>query len=274
MISYVKGRGLTIFLCIMGTVGCVRADTVQPAEKIWSHYHISGLIDSDGENFTVAKIDEQFKGRVVSIDDKMLSVTGLCHYEYTKNTRSPIKHWHSEKTVALYRQRLAENDIKLGDTVSLITPRNPSTDCPYPFSYFQQVGDNLIFVVNNRMIIYSHNIKVPDVSAGPICTSKEQTPDQVFEEGSKVECNYPKMNMAETYKAWWAARKEDKTQLPKTLPKKNMEITCKEVCISATYTWEDVGKLKIVRQFSGGETHTYFNQIPTGTQVITHSFPD
>lgn len=204
----------------------------------------------------------------------MVNIAGACHYEYTKNTRSPIKHWHSEKTVALYRQRLAENNITLGDAVSLITPRSPSTDCPYPFSYFQQVGENLIFVVNNRMIIYSPDIQVPKDNTGPICTRKEQTPDQFFEEGGEVGCTYPKLNMAETYKVWRKSGMEDKEQLPKTLPNKNREITFKEICISATYTWEDTGKLKIVRQFAGGETHTYFNQIPIGTQVITHSFPD
>lgn len=263
-----------MFLCFMGTIGCVRAGTVQPAEETWSHYRISGLIDSDGENVTVVKIDEQFKGRVVSIDDKMLSVSGLCHYEYTKNTRSPIKHWHSEKTVALYRQRLAENDIKLGDTVSLITPRSPSTDCPYPFSYFQQIDDELIFVVENRMIIYSHNIKESVDKSGKICIDKEQTPDQAYEEGSITECSYPKLNLLETYAAWRESLPENKEQLPEKLPTKNTRIVCKEVCISVVYAWQGLEKLEVIEQFAGGETHTHFSRTSTGTNVTIISFRD
>ena len=187
MINYVKGSLLTIFLCIMGAVGCVRADTVQPAEKTWSHYRISGLIGSDWDEVTVAKIDEQFKGKTVSIDDKMVNITGACRYEYSKTTMSPIKYWHSLKTVELYRQRLAENNIKLGEALSRITPRYPSTDCPYPFSIFIQIDDELVFILDNRMIIYSHNIKEPEVISGPICTRKEQTPAQLFEGGGEVD---------------------------------------------------------------------------------------
>jgi len=243
-------------------------------ETTWDRYYISDVISLTGDEVMPSKIDEQFKGKTVSIDDKMVNITGACRYEYTKTAMSPIKYWHSLKTVELYRQRLAENNIKLGETLSRIIPRYPSTDCPYPFSLFIQIDDELIFILDNRMIIYSQNIQEPVDTSGPICIDKEQTPDQAYEEGSITECSYPKLNLLETYAAWRESLPENKDQLPEKLPTKNTRIVCKEVCVSVVYAWQASEKLEVIERFAGGETHTHFSRSSTGTNVTIISFRD
>ncbi|MEP9243947.1 hypothetical protein ABKT97_01485 [Enterobacter hormaechei] len=241
----------------------------------WVSYLISEPIILGGEDVTKDSIDVIFKGNNIVIDNTNVSIGNICKYEYSKESISPLEYWHSEKTVDLYKKFLSAYNIKLGGKLNLITPINPSVKCDYPFSYFIEVDGSLVFILKNRAIIYSHNNKNDDVP-NSVCMHKEQSLEQIFENGDIEECFYKNKNILSSYQKYRDSLTNDnKKYLRKNIElNKSFSMKCDNGCITVIYKWDGPDHLTISQQFDGGETEISFSKEVQGCRVVTKSLPD
>lgn len=242
---------------------------------IWDKFRISERIDPKGEDVTKDSINDIFKGKKIIIDNTNITVSGACKYEYSRENMTPLEYWHSQKTVNLYKQILSDHNVKLSSELNLITPVSPSVECVYPFSYFIEADNSLIFVLKNRAIIYSQKNEEKSVFDDE-CKHKEQTPEQIVENGDIDECYYKNLNVLNSYKKYRERLTGDRK---KYLRKKinlneNFTMKCDNGCITVIYKWNGSDNLVITQQFEGGETVISFSKEAHGCQVVTKSFAD
>lgn len=228
-----------------------------------------------GEDVSKDSIDNLFKGNDVVIDDTNVTIGNICKYEYSQESMSPLEYWHSKKTVNLYKKFFSGYNVRLGDTLNLITPTNPYSRCDYPFSYFIEVDDSLVFILKNRAIIYSHNNKNKDVS-NVVCTHKDKSPEKIFESGDVEECFYKNINILDSYQEYRDGLTDDNRKYlqENILLNKNFSLKCNNGCIAVIYKWNGPDRLTITQQFEGGETEISFTKEVKGFRVVTKSFPD
>ncbi len=99
---------------------------------IWKHYVVSERIDPQGQDVAKYSVNEVFKGKEIVIDNKDVTVDGVCKYECYKEEMPP----RQSKIVGLYKTFLSGYNVKLKNKLGLIIPINPLVECAYPFSYF------------------------------------------------------------------------------------------------------------------------------------------
>lgn len=258
-----------------------RAETVSPElvtnpkPTIWKNYVISERIDPQGEDVDKNIVDEKFKNKTVSLDNENVTITGVCRYKFNKEKMSPIKYWKSKNTVDLYKRFFSTYNVKLNDELILITPMNPSVDCEYPFSYFIEVNDSLIFVLKNRAVIYSLGNEAMSAPTGE-CTHKNQTPEQVYENGDIDECYYKSVNIVDAYRRYRNGMTGESSKYLQgdIVSNKDFSMKCYDGCINVEYKWNGSDNLTIKQLFDGGETDISFITEKKGVRVITKSFPD
>jgi len=244
---------------------------------VWGDYIISKRIDPSGDDVTKGSINDIFKGIKVVIDNENVTVSGVCKYEYSKESMSPLKYWYSKKTVDLYRSFLSGYNVKLNDNVNLITPVNPSVNCIYPFSYFIEVDNSLVFVLKNRAVIYFNDNRDGKGGVSPSeCVHKKQTPEQVYANGDIDECYYKGLNILDSYQKYRNRLVDsEKRHLMENIKlNENASMKCDDGCIVVKYKWKGPDNLVISQQFDGGETMIYFSKKEQGSRVVTKSFPD
>jgi hypothetical protein len=266
---------LTSFFTNAETDKSVSLPPLSVTTTIWKEYVVSERIDPLGEDVTNDLINKIFKGRNIVIDDSHVNINGVCSYEYNEKHMAPLKYWHSQKTVALYRELLAKNNIKLTNELSLITPANPSVECSYPFSYFIKVNNSLVFIVKNKAAIYSPMSENYNVTTNE-CTHTEQTPDQVYENGDVNVCHYKNMTILETYNKYRNnLSSNEKKHLQDNISSNiNLSMKCDNGCITVDYKWNGPDNLIVTQQFDGGETEVNFTKEEQGCKVVIKSFPD
>ncbi|CNG10849.1 hypothetical protein [Yersinia similis] len=241
----------------------------------WRSYVVSDRIDPQGEDVAEYLVNEVFKGREIVIDNTTVTVNGVCKYEYSKEKMTPLQYWNSQKTVDLYKTFLSGYNVKLKNTLGLITPVNPSIECVYPFSYFIEVDNSLVFVLKNRAIIYSQ-VNEEDKVSVVACAHKEQTPEQIYEHGYIVDCYYKNMDILDSYQKYRSSLvSDDRAHLQEKIAlNKSFSMKCDNGCIVVEYKWNGPDHLVITQQFDGGETRIYFSKEEQGSRIVTKSFPD
>lgn len=276
-------KSLLIFIFILiSSLANAKVDGSAPSlpfsnnnTTVWKRYVVSERIDPQGQDVAEYSINEVFKGREIVIDDKNVTVEGVCKYEYHKEAMTPLQYWGSQKTVELYNIFLSGYNVELNDTLELITPVNPSIECIYPFSYFIKIDGSLVFVLKNRAVIYSQ-LSEGDKVSNAECVHKEQTIEQVYENGDIVDCYYKNMSVLESYSKYRnELASSDRANLQGEIVfGKNFSMKCNNGCILTEYKWSGPGNLIVTQQFDGGEKKIYFNEEEQGSRVVTKSFPD
>ncbi|TDN50099.1 hypothetical protein EC843_10616 [Buttiauxella sp. JUb87] len=248
--------------------------SVEEKSLTWNHYVVSDLITPKGEFVAKENVSNVFNGKVINIDNKNISIPGLCKFEYKMKATTPLNYWHSQKTVDLYSQLLSEYNIMLEDNVSLFTPVKQSNNCDYPFNYFIKVNGSLIFVLNNRMIIYSQDGNEERIDNASSYTNVTSTLNNEY--GSVDEVFYRGGSLLDAYHKYRDGLTENnKKHLMKNIsPTKDFTMKCNEGCIEVNYKWNGPDNLKVKQGFNGGETEIFFSKETQGTKVITKSSPD
>lgn len=247
---------------------------------IWRDFVISEPIIPEGEYVTKESISELFKGKMISMDKTTVNVSEECRYKYNVKNTTPILHWHSEKTVKLYSDLLYKYNIRLNDSVSLITPKATPSECDYPFSYFIIVDNSLIFYLKNRMIIYPSGSEIKNTYKNSIDDDfkvlKKNPPIQANEYEQVEEVFYQGMGLLNSYKKYRDGLQIDykKYLLDTIFINENLTKKCDNGCIEVDYKWSDPHVLIIKQDFNGGETEIHFIEETNGTRVITKSYPD
>ncbi|EPT8949164.1 hypothetical protein ACVS9V_004351 [Cronobacter malonaticus] len=245
-----------------------------PKNVEWNHYIVSDPIDPDGENVDKTLIINFFKGKKITIDNIFVKISDTCNYMYAINNISPLEYWQSKKTADLYKNKLAHLNVNVTDKIGLITPLKSTVECNYPFVYFLKINESLVFVLNNRMIIY-YPYSVTDEHKNA-CVHKKQSPELVYENGDIDECYYGEINISETYSKFKKERAEDEGKYLEKHINVNHDVVikCNDGCIKVKYTWRDKKNLVVTQDFNGGETVIYFSESNSGTNVLVKSFPD
>ena len=247
---------------------------------IWRDYVISEPIIPEGEYVTKESISELFKGKIISMDKTTVNVSEECRYKYNVKNTTPILHWHSEKTAKLYSDLLYKYNIRLNDSVSLITPKATPSECDYPFSYFIIVDNSLIFYLKNRMIIYPSGSEIKNTYKNSIGDDfkvlKKNPPIQTNEYEQVEEAFYQGMGLLNSYKKYRDDLQIDykKYLLGTIFINENLTKKCDNGCIEVDYKWSGPHVLIIKQDFNGGETEIHFIEETNGTRVITKSYPD
>lgn len=270
------------FLLIFSSVANARVESeiesvVDKNTVTWKHYVVSDLIMPGGKDITeesVSYVNNVFNGKRINIDRVNVNIPGTCKYEYYMESITPLKYWHSQKTVDLYVKLLSKYNVTLNGDVILITPTRPSNKCGYPFSYFIKVDESLVFVLNNRMVIYSQNEngeKSDDIE------NHDDVDSQMMDEyGSVSESFYHGDTLLDAYGKYRDGLTTDyKNHLvEKILLNKDFTMKCENGCIEVDYNWSGPDKLIIKLMFEGGETEIDFLKEAQGTKVLTKSSPD
>ncbi|EOU9611094.1 hypothetical protein ACOJD9_004405 [Cronobacter dublinensis] len=242
--------------------------------SLWQDYIVSELIDPEGENVDKTSAADFFKGKEISINNKVVTISNVCSYEYNIDYMSPFQYWQSEKVAYLYKVKLAKLDVDVRDQIGLITPAKSTTGCSYPFVYFLVINDSLVFVLNNRMIVYyPQNKKIKDES---VCMHKVQDLELVYENGYIDECHYKEMKIADAFTNFRKDHADDEGKyLKEHLEINNNEtVKCSGECIQVEYKWAGEKNLSITQQFNGGEIIINFSENTSGTDVIIKALPD
>lgn len=108
------------------------------------------------------------------------------------------------------------------------------------------------------------------------CHSAQQQPDDIYENGYLIECNFVNADIATAFERYKQLNSEDRHNLVKKLaPNKNIKEKCNQGgCIEADYHWLNPKQLEINLTFEGGETLYKFIQQPEGTKLEIRMFPD
>ncbi|QIM43072.1 hypothetical protein [Leclercia adecarboxylata] len=275
---------LSLFLALC----CIKAKAVNATTDVspsgntlvWEGYFISKPIIPGEESVSENSIDDFFKGKKIVIDDKKVTIGNTCIYEYSKETMTPLEYWHSKKTVNFYKKFLSFYKVKLGGKLNLITPTIPPVECGYPFTDFIELDGSLLFIFNNRAVIYDNNNNNNNRNnfdaSGVICLHKGQSAEQIFENGDIEECFYKGENIFDSYQKYRGVLTDDgKKYLQESIVlNKDSSMKCYDGCIAVIYKWDGPDRLTITQQFEGGETEISFTKETQGCRVVTKSFPD
>lgn len=266
-----KSMVLIFSLC---AINRVVANNVKGQESdSWGTYVISEPIEPSGENKDIDLVGEVFKNKKISIDNTNVMVNDLCDYKFKKEEMIPVVYWNSEKSVAIYKGILSKYKVGEFSKIELFTPIEPSEKCPYPFSYFIKINNNLIFAQNNRLIIYSqgsHDFVKKE------CVHKKQTPEEVYENGDINICKFKGINIVDAYDKYRkiASNINSSNLADKILPNIDNVLKCNNGCIEINYKWNGVDHLVIKQQFEGGETVISFDKKDYGVLVEEKLFSD
>ena len=261
-------------------VGNKIVSSTENETAIWRDYVISEPIIPEGEYVTKESISELFKGKIISMDKTIVNVSEECRYKYNVKNTTPILHWHSEKTAKLYSDLLYKYNIRLNDSVSLITSKATPSECDYPFSYFIIVDNSLIFYLKNRMIIYPSDSEIKKTYKNSIDDDfkvlKKNPSIQTNEYEQVEEIFYQEMGLLNSYKKYRDGLQIDykKYLLDTIFTNENLTKKCDDGCIEVDYKWSGPHMLIIKQDFNGGETEIHFIEETNGTRVITKSYPD
>ncbi|WP_369310164.1 hypothetical protein [Providencia rettgeri] len=214
----------------------------------------------------------------IIIDKTNVVVENECSYKYTYKKVSPINYWKSNNTASFYREIFKKNGITIGEEVGVITTKDKITNCADMFNEFLLIGDNLILIGGERLVIYSieKNMIKENKDKAEInnCTSPEQTLEEIFEGVGKItNCYYKDLDIISAYKKYKSDYDEqyleDNIKLNENLQKNYINDR-----VNVNYLWESSDKLIIKQLFEGGDTDIVIEKEKKGTKITIYGHPD
>ncbi|ENA9698529.1 hypothetical protein ABG299_004108 [Salmonella enterica subsp. enterica] len=259
----------------------------------WTRYIITEQIDPLGEDVPKSMLDNEFKGKTITINNKTVTVNGLCRYSYVTEHKSSLVYWENKETLNLYRDFFNKYSVSVSDGVDNILPVKPINECPYPFSDFLSVDGVLIFIDHNRAAIFynkndharliksefgnpeperkHHPQSNPDIT----CKDDSREMAYVYEQGAITQCFYRGYDLLRTYYSYIKNDDDNYSDfLDGIVPGKNITVENRGNTINVEYTWQGTHTLHIVQNYEGGTTEITFKSREDGTDVITKNFPD
>lgn len=245
-------------------------------EVVWSYKSDPEALKLNSNGVSKGFFKKFLSNKNIIIDKTNVVVENECSYKYIYKKVSPINYWKSNNTVLFYRETLKKNGITMGEEVGIITTKDKITNCADMFNEFLLIGDNIILIGGERLVIYSIEKNMIKENKTEInnCTSPEQTLEEIFEGVGKItNCYYKGLDIISAYKKYKSDYDEqyleDNLKLNENLQKNYINDR-----VNVNYLWESPEKLIIKQLFEGGDTDIVIEEEKKGTKITIYGHPD